>query len=136
MAPRAGSPRVGKFLKHTLNHLTLRIARCGHGPFSIVRHVGRKSGTPYETPIIVQPVVGAFMVELTYGDRVDWYRNVLAAGGCGILYRGSEYVVDGIEPVDAGTGIAAFTPAQQRLLRMLHREHFVRFLCAAAPAER
>ena len=53
------------------------------------------------------------MIELTYGDRVDWYRNVRAAGGCRILLHGTEWVITGFEPMDAATGRAAFTPAQR-----------------------
>lgn len=118
----------GKFLKNTLNRLTSRIARGRGGPFALVRHVGRVSGRPYETPLIVQPTDGGFVIELTYGDRVDWYRNVRAAGGCGILFHGVEYTINGFEPMDAATGISAFTPGQQRILRLLRRTHFVKFL--------
>lgn len=118
----------GAFLKHTLNRLTLRMARRGVGPFSLVRHVGRKSGKTYETPIIIQPTAGGFMVELTYGDKVDWYRNVVAAGGCILRYKGNDHAVTAIEPVDAATGLAAFSPLQRRLLTVLRRSHFVRFL--------
>ena len=31
-------------LKYTLNPLTRRLARSSFGPFSIVRHIGRRSG--------------------------------------------------------------------------------------------
>lgn len=34
-------------LDYTFNHLTSRVARSGHGPFSLVRHIGRKVGRPY-----------------------------------------------------------------------------------------
>ncbi len=122
----------GKVLKNTLNRLTTRIARGRRGPFALVKHVGRKSGKPYETPIIVQPTSGGLVIELTYGDQVDWYRNVRAAGGCRILLHGTEWVVTGFEPMDAATGIAAFSPAQQRILRLLRREHFVKFVGAPA----
>jgi len=123
---------IGSFLKHTLNPLTLRAARGTRSPFAIVRHVGRKSGKAYETPIIVQPIDGGLVIELTYGDQVDWYRNVRAAGGCRILFHQVEYVIDGFEPMTAAEGIAAFTPGQQRILRLLKREHFVKFLGAPA----
>lgn len=115
-------------LKHTLNRATARAARGTGGPFALVRHVGRKSGKPYETPIIVQPVDGGFMIELTYGEDVDWYRNVVAANGCRILWHGTEYTITALEPVDAAVGIAAFSPSQQRILRLLRRTHFVRFV--------
>lgn len=61
--------RFGTVLKHTLNRLTSRVARGKGGPFALVKHVGRKSGRPYETPIIVQPISGGFVIELTYGPR-------------------------------------------------------------------
>lgn len=80
-------------LKHTLNPLTRRIARSAHGPFTLVRHVGRRSGKQYETPIIVSPVEDGFVIELTYGPDVDWHKNVLAAGGCTLIWHGKEYVI-------------------------------------------
>ena len=122
----------GTVLKHTLNRLTTRMARGRRGPFALVRHVGRKSGKLYETPIIVQPTSGGLVIELTYGDRVDWYRNVRAAGGCRILLHRTEWVITGFEPMDAATGRAAFTPAQRGILRLLRRKHFVKFVGAPA----
>jgi len=121
-------PRIGIVLKHTLNRVTTRAARGRGGPFALVRHVGRKSGKPYETPIIVQPTPGGFVIELTYGPEVDWFRNVVAANGCRILYHGTEHVIEGLEPLSAADGIAAFTPGQQRILRLLRRDHFVKLL--------
>jgi deazaflavin-dependent oxidoreductase (nitroreductase family) len=125
---KSGTSVWGRILKRTLNPVTLRAARRGRGPFSIVTSIGRKSGKTYETPIIVQPTDGGFMIELTYGDQVQWYRNVLAAGGCRLTYKGIEYDVTGIEPVDPAAGLAAFPPSQRRILTVLRRKHFVRFL--------
>src|SRR5438876_702578 len=45
-----------RVLKHTIKPLAIGAARRGSGPFSLVEHVGRKSGARYETPIIVAPV--------------------------------------------------------------------------------
>jgi deazaflavin-dependent oxidoreductase (nitroreductase family) len=111
-------------LKYTLNPLTRRIARSSFGPFSLVRHVGRRSGKVYETPIIVSPVADGFVIELTYGPEVDWHKNVLAAGGCTLVWHGKEYVIDKIEPLDTEIGRAAFPPSQQLILRLLGRKHF------------
>jgi deazaflavin-dependent oxidoreductase (nitroreductase family) len=118
----------GKVLKHTLNRITSRVARGSHGPFALVIHTGRKSGRVYETPIIVRPIDGGFMIELTYGPGVDWYRNVVAAGGCRILFHGVETRITRIEPTDAATGLTAFSKAQRVILIALNRTHFVRFL--------
>jgi deazaflavin-dependent oxidoreductase (nitroreductase family) len=111
-------------LKHTLNPLTRRLARSSLGPFSIVRHVGRRSGKRYETPIIVSRVEDGFVIELTYGPDVDWHKNVLAAGGCTLVWHGREYLIDAIEPLDTATGRAAFPPPERLILRLLGREHF------------
>ncbi len=111
-------------LKYTLNPLTRRLARSSFGPFAIVRHVGRRSGKRYETPIIVRPVEDGFVIELTYGHDVDWHKNVLAAGGCTVVWHGKEYVIDKIEPLDTETGRVAFPPPQQLILRLLRRKHF------------
>jgi deazaflavin-dependent oxidoreductase (nitroreductase family) len=111
-------------LKHTLNPFTRRLARSAFGPFSLVRHVGRRSRKPYETPIIVAPVEDGFVIELTYGPNVDWHKNVVAARGCRVVWHGQEYVIDEIEPLDTETGLAAFPPPQRLILRLLGRKHF------------
>lgn len=126
----SGTSAWGTILKHTLNRATLRSARSGRGPFSIVTCVGRKSGRTYQTPIIVQPTEGGFMIELTYGDQVQWYRNARAANHCVITYKKVDYQIVGFEPVAAAAGIAAFSPAQRRILTVLHRSHFVLFRTA------
>jgi len=56
------------FIKHTLNKGTSALARSGRGPFSLVIHVGRKSGRQFETPIMVASAPDGFVAELTYGD--------------------------------------------------------------------
>jgi deazaflavin-dependent oxidoreductase (nitroreductase family) len=105
-------------LRHTLNGLTTRAATSGRGPFALARHVGRRSGRAYETPLILAPVPGGFVAELTYGPDVDWYRNIEAAGRCTVVHRGTEYAIDRIAPssVEQGaryprTGGSAVAPA-------------------------
>ena len=111
-------------LKHTLNPLTRRMARSSFGPFSIIRHVGRRSGKLYETPIIVSRLGDGFVIELTYGPDVDWHKNVVAAGGCTVLWHGRKYIIDGIEPLDTETGRAAFPWLARMILRLTRRKHF------------
>jgi hypothetical protein len=52
-------------LDHTLNRITTPLAKSGHGPFSLIRHVGRKTGQAYETPVILATVPEGFVAELT-----------------------------------------------------------------------
>jgi len=117
-------------LKNTLNRLTLRAARSGRGPFSLVRHVGRKTGAVYETPLILAETADGFVAELTYGPTVSWYRNITAAGHCVIVYKGTEHYVDRIEPCDEAVGLNAFGPPATWVLKLLGRHEF-RFLHSA-----
>ena len=122
--PGAARQRFFWVLKHTLNRLTSRAARSRRGPFSLVRHVGRRSGRTYETPIILARVPEGFVAELTYGPDVDWYKNATAAGHCTVVHHGHEYEVNGILPYPAELGRAAFPPPARLVLRALGRTDF------------
>ncbi len=56
--------------------------------FAIVVHRGRRTGRQYRTPVNAFRSPGGFVIALTYGPDRDWVRNVLAAGGCTIEWRG------------------------------------------------
>lgn len=51
-------------------------------PLAVVRHVGRKSGRAYRTPVVALPSPTGVVIPMTYGRDVDWARNMLHAGGC------------------------------------------------------
>lgn len=111
-------------VQHTVNPATTRIARSSHGPFSLVRHVGRRSGRTYETPLILARVPDGFVAELTYGEDVNWYRNIVAANGCVIIHHRQEYRIDAIEPCDPVVGRAAYPFPFRTILRVLGRTDF------------
>ena len=111
-------------VKNTINRVSVPLARSGHGPFAIVRNVGRRSGRMYETPLVVARVPGGFIIELTYGPDVDWYRNITAADGCVVIYRAVEYQVDRIESCSTVDGLAAFGFPRSLVLRLLQRREF------------
>jgi deazaflavin-dependent oxidoreductase (nitroreductase family) len=120
-------------VQHVLNPLTLRMARRGIGPFSLVRHVGRKSGAVFETPIMLARVPDGFIAELTYGPKVNWYRNIVAAGGCEVVVRGRAHRVGAPEDYDTDAGLRAFGGPRAVVLRILRRHEFR--LLPVAPAE-
>jgi deazaflavin-dependent oxidoreductase (nitroreductase family) len=111
-------------LKHTLNRLTMRMARSRRGPFSLIRHVGRRSGRHYETPVILAKVPGGFVTELTYGPNVDWYQNVASAGHAQVIHHGREYVINGVSPYTREQGLAAFPYPARLVLRLTGRDEF------------
>lgn len=120
-----------RVLGRTINPLALRSARRGRGRFFIVRHVGRKTGKVHETPLILAIVPEGFVCELTYGDDVAWYKNVVAAGRCTIVHGDSETEIVAIEPISTEAGLAAYGFPESLVLRLLRRREF-RLLRAAA----
>jgi hypothetical protein len=112
-------------LKNTLNRGVVRWVRSGRGPFAVVRHVGRRTGRSYETPLLLAVHDGAFVAELTYGPEVAWYRNVVAAAGrCTVLVRGVEFEIDRVEDCPPEVGLRAFGNPAALVLRLLRRDQF------------
>jgi deazaflavin-dependent oxidoreductase (nitroreductase family) len=85
---------------------------------SIVRHVGRRSGHAYETPVETFATDDGFLVALPYGTDTDWLKNVLASGSATIVDDGNTFLVD--QPKLVPTAVAApDLPAnEQRTLRL------------------
>ena len=78
---------IARFNRRVTNRATRLFA--GRAPgFAIVVHNGRKSGKEYRTPLNAFSTTDGFAIALTYGPDTDWAKNVLAAGGCTLIYRG------------------------------------------------
>lgn len=104
--------RVRRMNRRVLNPRQLRTAGTVGASASVVRHVGRRSGTPYRTPVVVIPDGNAFVVELPYGPTTDWVRNVLAAGRATVEHEGRTVPVARPEVVRA-TSVARLFPGKQ-----------------------
>lgn len=113
-------------IKHTANRVTRNFASLSRGPFALIRHVGRRSGKPYETPIMVEQMGDSFVIALTYGPDVDWYRNVLAAGHSTLVWHGRVYALDKPAPLSVQTALPVYPRWQQLILRRLGTRQFVR----------
>src|SRR5262249_37911821 len=85
---------IRRFNRNVYNPLAMTVAGLGHSPYSVIKHIGRKSGRPYETPVIAHAVDDGFIIALPYGDDVDWCRNILAAGVCTTARGGGGHRVD------------------------------------------
>ncbi len=119
--------RVRVFNKYVTNRVLRMFASCSHGPFAIIGHVGRRSGKPYETVIWVWPTREGFVIALTYGPKVDWYRNMLAAGGGTVFWHRRLYTVGNPEPIGADAALPAFPALFRLIFRTFGRqEEFVR----------
>jgi deazaflavin-dependent oxidoreductase (nitroreductase family) len=82
-----------------------------------VRHVGRKSGRQYVTPVGAGRSGDTFVIPLTFGNQSDWSRNIRAAGGCSIRMNGVDYRVNQPELADRAQAApvvrAAFGPVMR-----------------------
>lgn len=87
------------------NRMALRVA--GHRWFplyAVVEHRGRRSGKAYEVPIALIASRDQFLICLPFGRGTNWARNVLAAGGCDVRWKGS--VHHATEPRVVGRDVA------------------------------
>ena len=117
--------RIRTFNKRFLNPLILKFAGFSPNSFAVIRHVGRRSGKTYETPIMVEHAGDHFVMALTYGPEVDWYRNVKAARQSTLLWQGRLYTLEKPEPLAIQAGLSAFPFPQHLILRLLGIQHFV-----------
>jgi len=111
--------------KRIFNRVTLKFAGSAYSPISIIRHLGRRSGTTYSTPVIVEPLGDTFLVALPYGSKVDWYRNVLVAGRATVIWHGKEYPVESPEPLVVRTGLPALPFIFKLIVRIVGTQHFI-----------
>ncbi|MEP6775024.1 MAG: nitroreductase family deazaflavin-dependent oxidoreductase [Chloroflexota bacterium] len=126
--------RIRQFNKRRLNPLVVKIAGGRHSPVALVKHRGRTSGKEYRTPVLLKQVRGGFVLALTYGNKVDWYRNVVAAGGGTIRWHGVDSRMGAPVSIDREAGIRAFPPPLRVILRLNHTEHFIKMLNEANAA--
>ena len=107
--PRPQEPRVGGGPPRRLVNATAPVARTLAGRrwvplWALIRHRGRRSGTAYETPIAVVPTTDTsiVMIGLPFGATTNWARNVVAAGGASLRWKGRDVelghprIVDGV----------------------------------------
>jgi deazaflavin-dependent oxidoreductase (nitroreductase family) len=85
---------VRRLNKSVTNPRVMRTAGTAQTRTSVIRHTGRTSGRAYETPVDAVPTPSGFLIALPYGTRVDWLRNVLAAGSATLVVNGEQIAVD------------------------------------------
>jgi len=118
---------VARNNKRFLNPVMLRVAT-GVGPMAVVRHVGRRSGREYRTPVFAfayrdGPDVRVVLA-LTYGPDVDWLHNVEAAGSFVLERRDDEYVVDDLRRVTGEDGLRLLPGWTSAVLRRIGVDEF------------
>jgi deazaflavin-dependent oxidoreductase (nitroreductase family) len=109
-----------RLFTRAMRPLALRSAGKEGSSTSVVRHVGRRSGRTYETPVIAVQHDDSFLIALPYGERTDWLKNVLDKGSATIVTNGHTYEVDRPEVIPMAEATGYFRPREQRMHRQFH----------------
>jgi hypothetical protein len=89
---RSGRPN---WLARPQNRLSALLFGAGIWPsrLATLEVRGRRSGKTISFPVVIADLEGAEYLVSMLGDRVNWVRNVRAAGGVAVLRRGRRQVV-------------------------------------------
>lgn len=119
MTSSPGSRRSGPppALVKATGPIALRLA--GRRWFPIwaqLRHRGRRSGKEYVIPVAVLVTPGTFVIGLPWGPQTNWVRNVLAAGGCTIRWKGTDHQARSPQLVDDAVALQAANRLQRAII--------------------
>lgn len=117
---------VRAFNKRILNPAMMKLAGRRGWYAAVIRHEGRSSGKEYETPVLAEPTPDGFLIPLPYGERVDWLKNVLAAGECEIEDKGVSYPAAEPEVVDREEATPLLPPRTRRQLGLYGVEKYLK----------
>jgi deazaflavin-dependent oxidoreductase (nitroreductase family) len=132
---RTKSPLVLDTVRRTsraMKPLALKSAGTPGAYASVIRHVGRTTGRPYETPVGAVATDDGFAIALPYGSNTDWLKNVLASGSATIVNDGNAHRVDQPEVVPIAEGASLFPPNDRRTLRFFGVEQCLRVRLSAS----
>lgn len=117
---------VRRFNRAVTNPRVMKSAGTPGASASVIRHVGRRSGRRYETPVGAMPVEGGYLIALPYGRRSDWFKNVCARGSATIVDAGQEVEVERPEVVRTADVAGEFPPGELRTLRAFRVDECLR----------
>jgi deazaflavin-dependent oxidoreductase (nitroreductase family) len=112
----AATRRFNRVAVHLAGHRLMPV-------WAVLRHRGRRSGKPYATPVTVIPTDTTFVIGLPWGRGTDWVRNVRAAGGCTIRWKGVDYTCTAPTFVDKDVALAAAHGLTRRVLERASFPH-------------
>ncbi len=95
--------------------------------WAAVEHCGRRSGQTYTTPVaIAASTPDSLYIALPWGASTDWVRNLQAAGGGTVRWKGVSYAVTDPTIVGGGEALAAAKAIQRWMLSRWKLDHFLR----------
>lgn len=92
-----------------------------------VEHRGRRSGRTYTTPVaIVAATPDSLYIGLPWGPGTDWVRNLQAAGGGRVRWKGTTYAVSDPVIVRKDEALAAARGIPRRMMTRWGLDDYLR----------
>jgi deazaflavin-dependent oxidoreductase (nitroreductase family) len=85
--------------------------------WSIVEHVGRRSGKTYRTPVSMFRTNDGVAVLLPYGTQTDWVKNLLTAGGGQVTLSRKTFRVTDPRIVPTASVVQSVKPPWGRVMK-------------------
>lgn len=125
--PASAGSRLTRSLARLTAPMTRPLAGRRFFPlWAVVHHRGRRSGRAYAVPVAVHVTDDAFTIPLPWGSETQWLRNVLAAGGATIRWRGTDHATGTPQIVPFEDAPDAFRAPHRALMRASGVRTFVR----------
>ena len=114
-----GLAAIRRLNRRFTNRRVMKTAGRAGASASVIRHVGRTSGTPYETPVGVIDTGDDILITLPYGTSSDWLKNVKTEGSAEVVHEGRTFRVEHPE-VMAAADAAPHHSRRERLVQRLY----------------
>ena len=94
--------------------------------WAVLRHRGRRTGREYAVPVAIRATEEAFVIAIPFGERTQWVRNVVDAGGCTIRWQAAEHPATAPAIIGYEEAAPAFASMQRWILRRAGVSRFIR----------
>ena len=71
-------------------------------------------------------MAGTIIIPLSYGENVDWLRNILTQGNCEFFYGGERFVAVDPEVIESATAFELLPEERRKLFERFKLEKFLR----------
>jgi deazaflavin-dependent oxidoreductase (nitroreductase family) len=116
---------VARFNRRVTNPLLGGLSKRAPGMATIL-HRGRKSGKTYQTPMMIFDTDDGWVMALTYGSKVDWVRNLVAAEGGEMIHRRKRVRLERPRLISEAEGMALIPAIVRAVLRTIGVTEFLR----------
>jgi len=94
--------------------------------WAVLEHRGRTSGRVYRIPVVAIHTADGFIIPVPFGARTQWVRNIQAAGGATLRWKGTDYEVAEPEVIEAAQALPSFGRIERAGIKAFSMNEFIR----------